>query len=505
MHTVLDPLKRALQIGPQALAVIDGDRQVTYAEFAYRCELLVGALRDLGVTSGERVAILANNSLEFFEAYVGVPSGGMVVVPLNTRHAMPELMYALADSGAKILLTDRPDVGELANTVERVISLSDEYQVLLAAASPVPLGEGVVETDLAGLFYTGGTTGASKGVMLTHRNLIANALSWLASVPQNASDRSLVMAPMFHAAGSNGILAAMWQGALQVPLGTFDPAAVLDLIEQHRINMTLGVPSMLAAIAEEQHANPRDTSSLQVLTHGGSPIATQVLRRTSSAFPSARMIEVYGATETSPLATLLDNEETLVDSPLARSCGRAVVGCHIAVRDSHGNELPTGEVGEVVVAGTNIMKGYWNKPEQTAEVLKHGGYWTGDMGYLDGEGFLFLVDRSKDMIVSGGENVYSTEVEDVLYRHPGVLEAAVFGVPDDTWGEAVHAVVVPRADSPPLDPAELIAFCREYIGGYKVPKGIDVQHAPLPKSGPGKVLKRELRAPFWEGADRAVN
>ena len=505
MQTVVDPLKRALQIGPQALAVIDGKRQVTYAEFAHRCELLVGALRGFGVARGERVAILANNSLEFFEAYVGIPSGGMVVGPLNTRHAMPELVYALADSGAQILLTDRADVGELANMVQRVIFLSDEYEALLAAATPAPLGEGVVETDLAGLFYTGGTTGASKGVMLTHRNLIANALNWLASVPQNASDRSLVMAPMFHAAGSNGILAAMWQGALQVPLGTFDPAAVLDLIEQHRINMTLGVPSMLAAIAEEQHANPRDTSSLQVLTHGGSPIATEVVRRTSSAFPSARMIEVYGATETSPLATLLDDEETLVDSPLARSCGRAVLGCSISVRDTEGNELPTGEVGEVVVAGTNIMQGYWNKPEQTAEVLKHGGYWTGDMGYFDAQGFLFLVDRSKDMIVSGGENVYSTEVEDILYRHPGVLEAAVFGVPDDIWGEAVHAVVVPRADSPPLDPAELIAFCREYIGGYKVPKGIDVQHEALPKSGPGKVLKRELRAPFWEGVDRAVN
>ena len=211
------------------------------------------------------------------------------------------------------------------------------------------------------------------------------------------------------------------------------------------------------------------------------------------------------ATETSPLATLLDDEETLVDSPLARSCGRAVLGCSISVRDTEGNELPAGEVGEVVVAGTNIMLGYWNKPEQTAEVLKHGGYWTGDMGYFDAQGFLFLVDRSKDMIVSGGENVYSTEVEDILYRHPGVLEAAVFGVPDDIWGEAVHAVVVPRADSPPLDPAELIAFCREYIGGYKVPKGIDVQHEALPKSGPGKVLKRELRAPFWEGVDRAVN
>jgi len=214
---------------------------------------------------------------------------------------------------------------------------------------------------------------------------------------------------------------------------------------------------------------------------------------------------VYGATETAPLATMLPHEETLTDDPLARSCGRAVVGCSITVRDVDGNELPRGQVGEVVVAGANIMKGYWNKPEQTADVLKHGGYWTGDMGYLDDNGYLYLVDRSKDMIVSGGENVYSTEVEDVLYRHPGVLEAAVFGVPDDKWGEAVHAVVVPRPEGAGITSDELIAFCREHIGGYKVPKGIDIQHEPLPKSGPGKVLKRELRAPFWAGSDRAVN
>ena len=505
MHTLVDPLKRALQIRPQGLALIDGDREVTYEELAHRCSLLVGALRHLGAESGSRVAILANNGFQYFEAYLGIPAGGMVVVPLNTRHAMPELVYALKDSGANILITDRADLGELADVVEHVISLSDRYEMMLAEAEPALLGEGLAETDLAGLFYTGGTTGASKGVMLTHRNLIANALNWLASVPQTENDRTLVMAPMFHAAGSNGILAAIWQGSLQVPLGTFDPAAVLDLIEKHRVNITLGVPSMLAAMAEEQHANPRDTSSLQVLTHGGSPIATEVIRRASSAFPSAQMIEVYGATETSPLATLLGHEETLMDNVLARSCGRAVVGCNITVRDADGNELPKGEVGEVVVSGTNIMKGYWNKPEQTAAVLKHGGYWTGDLGYLDAEGYLFLVDRSKDMIVSGGENVYSTEVEDILYRHPAILEAAVFGVPDDKWGEAVHAVVVPRPESPSVDPAELIAFCREHIGGYKVPKGIDIQHEPLPKSGPGKVLKRELRAPFWEGADRAVN
>ena len=505
MHTLIDPLRRALQIRPNEVAFADGKRELTYTDFAKRCERLAGALRGLGAKDGERVAILANNSIEYFEAYVGIPSGGLVVVPLNTRHAMPELVYALEDSGAKILITDRDDIGELAGVVDHVLSIPDGYEDLLAAATPVTLGQNIAETDLAGLFYTGGTTGASKGVMLTHRNLIANALNWLASVPQSPSDRTLVMAPMFHAAGSNGILAAIWQGALQVPLGTFDPAAVLDLIEEHRINLSLGVPSMLAAIAEEQHARPRDVSSLELLAHGGSPIATEVIRRTSSAFPSAQLIEVYGATETSPLATLLGHEETLMDDPLARSCGRAVVGCNITVRDPDGNELPTGQVGEVVVAGTNIMKGYWNKPEQTASVLKHGGYWTGDVGYFNEDGYLFLVDRSKDMIVSGGENVYSTEVEDVLYRHPGVLEAAVFGVPDDKWGEAVHAVVVPRPEAGELDAAEIIEFCRSYIGGYKVPKGIDIQQEPLPKSGPGKVLKRELRAPFWQGSDRGVN
>jgi long-chain acyl-CoA synthetase len=492
MHTLIDPLKRALQIRPHEVAFADDHRQLTFTDFASRCARLVGALRGLGAQDGDRVAILANNCIEYFEAYVGIPSGGLVVVPLNTRHAIPELVYALEDSGAKILITDRHNVEGLAEVVDHVIGIPDGYEDLLAAAKPAMLGENIDETDLAGLFYTGGTTGASKGVMLTHRNLIANALNWLASVPQSPADRTLVMAPI-------------WQGALQVPLGTFDPAAVLDLIEKHQINLSLGVPSMLAAIAEEQHARPRDTSSLQLLAHGGSPIATEVIRRTSAAFPSAQLIEVYGATETSPLATLLGHEETLMDDPLARSCGRAVVGCRITVCDSDGNTLPTGEVGEVLVTGTNIMKGYWNKPEQTASVLRYGGYLTGDVGYLNEDGYLFLVDRSKDMIVSGGENVYSTEVEDVLYRHPGVLEAAVFGVPDDKWGEAVHAVVVPRPEAPNLDPSELIAFCREHIGGYKVPKGIDIQLEPLPKSGPGKVLKRELRAPFWEDSDRAVN
>jgi long-chain acyl-CoA synthetase len=242
-----------------------------------------------------------------------------------------------------------------------------------------------------------------------------------------------------------------------------------------------------------------------MIAHGGSPIATEVLRRTHSAFPTAELNEVYGATELAPLCTVLIGEQQFIDDERARSCGRPVVGNEIRILNIDGQPVEQGAIGEVVVRGPNVMQGYWNKPEQTAAVLKDGCYWTGDLGYLDTDGYLYLVDRSKDMIVSGGENVYSTEVEEAIYRHPAVLEAAVFGVPDEQWGEAVWAVVVPRETHHNVNPDEIIDFCREQIAGYKVPKGIDIRSEPLPKSGPGKVLKRELRAPYWEGRDRAVN
>lgn len=504
MHTFADPLRRAVQIAPNKIAVIDEGHSFSFAELYARCCALVGALRVLGINRGDRVAILAGNSHRYLETYLGVPAGGFVVVPLNTRHAQPELKYALEDSGARVLITDR-DPGALADVVEHIISIPEPYESLLADVTESTFGDDPGEDDLAGLFYTGGTTGLAKGVMLSHRNLIANTFNWLTAVPQSADDIFLVMAPMFHAAGSNGILGCIWMTSCQVMLGAFDPAEALDLIEQYRVTESLGVPTMLAAMAEEQRANPRDTSSLRLMAHGGSPIATEVIKRTRSAFPTAGLVEVYGATELSPLATILVDEELLIDDPRARSCGQPVLGNEIRIFDEGGEEVARGEVGEVVVRGTNVMVGYWDKPEQTQAVMKNGRYWTGDLGYMDEDGYVFLVDRSKDMIVSGGENVYSTEVEEVLYQHPAVLEAAAFGVPDEKWGEAVHAVVVPRPEFHNVDPEEIISFCRERIAGYKVPKCIDIRDDPLPKSGPGKVLKRELRAPFWDGQDRSVN
>ena len=504
MHTFADPLRRAVQVAPNRTAVISGNSSFTYAEFHERCMRLAGAMHALGVQRGERVAILAANGHAYLETYVGIAAAGMVIVPLNTRHAEPELEYALRDSGARVLITDR-DPGKLGAVVDHVISIPDSYESALAGAQPVELGTGVSEDDLAGLFYTGGTTGLSKGVMLSHRNLIANTFHWLATVPQQEADRYLIIAPLFHAAGSNSVLGSIWTTGCQITLDAFDPEVALDLIETHGVTATLGVPTMLAAMAEAQHARPRKTGSLRLMAHGGSPVATEVLRRTHNAFPTAQLVEVYGATELSPLATALLGEDQLLDSPRARSCGRPMVGNAVRILNIDGQDVARGEVGEVVVRGPNVMQGYWNKPEQTEAVLKDSGYWTGDLGYMDEDGYVYLVDRSKDMIVSGGENVYCTEVEEVLYQHPAVLEAAAFGVPDEKWGEAVWAVVVPRAEHAKVDPAEIIAFCKQQIAGYKVPKGIDIQHDPLPKSGPGKVLKRELRAPYWEGQERGVH
>ena len=499
MNTFADAINYAAKNHGDSLAVVCEETRLNYKEFVSRCRRLGGALLEAGVRPGDRVAILAANSHQYIEIYLAIPAAGFVVVPLNTRHANPELAYALQDSGTRVLVTDR-DPGDLTSLVERVIRIPDEYEELIAAAEEIDLGTGVTADTLAGIFYTGGTTGKSKGVMLSHGNLTANTRHFRTLSSPAPDDTFLVMAPLFHAAGSNSVAGTVWTGGSQVVLPTFDPRSALDLIERERVSVTLGVPTMIAAICEEQHARPRDTTSVRLVAHGGSPIATETVRRAHEEFPQAELMHVYGATETAPLSTCLRHEEKVLDSERSRSCGSAIPGVDIRITDDNGNMLAAGEVGELEVRGPNVMMAYWNKPEQTAEAMRGDWYRSGDLGYMDDEGYVFLMDRAKDMIVSGGENVYCTEVEEALYKHPAVLQAAVFGVPDEQWGEAVRAAVVLRES---VDSKELIAFCRQHIAGYKVPKAIDIRDEPLPLSGPGKVLKRELRAPFW--ADRDVS
>lgn len=503
MYTIRDPLRRAEQLFGDAEAVACNGRRRTYRELATRVRKVAGILE--GITDpGDRVALWANNSDFYLELFVGIPCANRALVPHNTRWAIPELVYATKDAGARILITDRDPGPELAASVERVIRIdTGDYESLLTEA---PESTPAVTPDtLAGLFYTGGTTGASKGVMLTHANLMANAVHTQLAQPLVGDDRYLTMAPMFHAAGVYCALSVIWVGAANIVQPTFAPDVTLDLIEGERITSAIAVPSMLAAMVESQAKSPRDVSSLRWLSHGASPVAFEVLKRSCELF-DCEHIHLYGATELSPIATVFRHEDRFLSDPQrAKSCGVAPPGVNLQVRDTEGNVMPRGVVGEVTVQGPNVMTGYWNKPEQTQAALDADGWYsTGDVGFLDGDGYLYLVDRSKDMIVSGGENVYCTEVEDAIYTHAGVLEATVFGIPDEQWGEAVHAVVVPR-EGTTLDEATVIKHCRGRIGGYKVPKSVSFQADPLPKSGPGKVLKRELRAPFWDGKDRQIN
>jgi long-chain acyl-CoA synthetase len=495
MATLLTPLRRAAQVGSTRTAVTCGGLELTYGQTWDRCRRLVGALRAVGVQEGDRVAVVGPNCHRYLEIYQAVPGAGMSIVPLNARHAPAELRYGLVDSAAKVLFSGIGDAG-LGDTVEHVFDLGDGYEELLASACPADAPEDLSEDSVAGLFYTGGTTGAAKGVMLTHRNLLANAMHFSMCWPFTVDTTWLVAAPLFHAAGSLAVLATVWNAGRQVLLPAFDPARALDLIESQGVTATLVVPTMLAAISDEQLARPRDVSSLRFLSHGGSPCATETLRRAHAAFPAAELLHIYGATETAPIATLMPHEQRLLGTPRERSCGQPAVGVEVAVLDVDGARCSLGEVGELTVRGANVMVGYWNKPAETAAALVNGWYRTGDLGYQDDEGYVYLVDRAKDMIVTGGENVYSTEVEDALYHHPAVLEAAVFGIPDPHWGEAVHAVVVPRT---PVGVDELLTHCRSRIAGYKIPKAVELRSEPLPKSGAGKVLKRELREPYWSG------
>ena len=504
--TIAAALERTRHTSAHRTALLCGDRSITYAGLAERCDRVGAAMASLGLVPGDRVAILAANCHRYVEAYMGVPAAGLVLLPLNTRLAVPELAAIIGAARPKVLITDR-DPGALADAVARVVTF-EEWDVLLdhaESASVAPSAPGapdVEESDLALLYFTGGTTGRPKGVMLSHRNLVANSFHKTLACRFQPDDVYLAVAPFFHVAGTAPLVGLLWMGGSFVILPAFDPATSLDAIERHRVTVAIPVPTMVAALVAEQVARPRNVTSLRLLGHAGSPITTDLLRRAHETFPDAELTQFYGATETASIVTCMPHEERHLEGGRLGSVGQPAVGVEVAVLDADGQRCPSGVAGEVIVRGPNVMVGYWEDRGATEAVFVDGWYRSGDVGYLDEEHYLYLLDRAKDMIVTGGENVYSLEVEDALGSHPAVLEVAVFGVPDDRWVEAVHAVVVVRDPSLVTDTleAELREHCRIAIAGFKVPKAITIQLEPLPKSGPGKVLKRELRAPYWDRA-----
>ena len=512
-------LRRALQINPNGLAIVCGERRKTWRDVGDRVARLAAGIRALGAQPGDRVAVLSLNSDRYLELYLAAGWSGTVIVPLNIRWSPLENEDAMRDCRANILFADKAfaSVGTTLAKATPGLKLvyaddgetpagMENYEALITQNQPIADAMRKRD-DLAGIFYTGGTTGRSKGVMLSHGNLMANAFNALSEGLWPSTTIYLHAAPMFHLANGAAMYSVLLSGGSNVVIQGFTPDGVATAIQKERVTDVLLVPTMIQMFVDHQKLGEYDLSSLTGIAYGASVISDAVLSRAMKALPNVQFTQAYGMTELSPIATLLHWKEHIGAGRAKgrhRGAGRATLGCEVKIVDADDKVVPSGTVGEIAVRGDNVMMGYWERPEETARAIVDGWMHTGDGGYIDEHGFVFVVDRVKDMIISGGENVYSTEVENALALHPAVAQCAVFGIPSEQWGEQVHAVVVTKPDAE-ADAASLIAFCKERIAGYKCPRSVEIRGEPLPLSGAGKILKRELRRPYWENRQRMVS
>jgi len=508
-------LEKAVSLYAQKEAVVSEGKRFTYAGLARRVYKLADFLRSVGIKKGDCVAILHENSHQFLEAYFSTAQIGAILNPLNTRLSPKELAFILKDSGATILIASRrftssvKTLSELEIELKQVIWTGDGDETRLCSeigyedvlrektSKPPPLSE-VSDDDVAHLYYTSGTTGEPKGVMLTHKNVCTHALATIGELRLNDTDSWIHVAPLFHLADAWATFAITWVGARHITVPDFDPPLVLEAMENERATITNMIPSMWNMLVNTAAVNSYDFSSLRIVLSGGAPIAPDLVRKIMRTF-KCDYIQTYGMTETCPYLTLSILKESLTRlSPEEQfvykaKTGRPMIGVLLKVVKDNGEEVKPNnkEVGEIIVKGDIVTQGYWKRPKETAAAIKGGWLYTGDLAVVDREGYVNIVDRKKDMIVTGGENVYSTEVENVLYSHPAILEAAVIGVPDSKWGEAVKAVVV-LGEGKEATEEEIIKYCKDHIAHYKAPKSVDLISG-LPKTGSGKICKKRLR------------
>jgi long-chain acyl-CoA synthetase len=495
-----------------------GERTVTYAEMDAASSRVAQALAAGGVQAQDRIAFLDKNGIEYFEVLFGGGKLNAVNVAVNWRLAPAEMAHAINDARAKILFVGPefyPHVGEIAgklDTVETIVALGDHprhetYAAWAGRHRAEDPGVAPAPDDTAMQLYTSGTTGLPKGAMLTNANLGALVPHVSAPWSLDATAVAAVAMPLFHIGGSGWALCAMWNGAHSILFREFVPQEIVQALVRHRVTNALFVPAMLQFLCAVPGAADGDYSALRSIVYGAAPITDEVLTRAMATFRCA-FIQVYGLTETTGAITELgfaDHDPGGPRARLLRSAGKPYPWVELRIVDPDtGRDRPAGEVGELWTRSVQNMKGYWNKPEETARAFAPGGWLrTGDAGFVDGEGYVFLTDRVKDMIISGGENVYPAEVENALAGHPDVADVAVIGVPHETWGETVKAVVVPRPGAEP-DPRGIIAYARQRLAGYKCPTSVDFV-ASLPRNPSGKLLKRELREPYWRGHPRRIH
>jgi long-chain acyl-CoA synthetase len=497
--------------------------QGTFATHLDRLLRLVHSVRIvLGIEPGDRFGVLAMNGHEYLELYHAAMFGAGIINPLNTRFTPIELAYVLNDSDSRVVFIDPAFAPLLARAVaegarvDKVVVIGGEsadgvsgpdatlgYEDLLVVGRPVMPPE-PEEEDAAILMYTGGTTGFPKGALLEQRAEVLNVHHVLAAIGLREERRFLFQSPMFHAALVAGVLGIPATGATSVTIPAFEPGLVLRAIEEQAIDTTMVIPIMLSMLEQAEEFSPERLKSLRQIVYGASPISQDLVVRWLHMLPDTDFLQGYGMTEAASALTFLGPEDHRHGGSALTAAGRPLFGIELQITDSLGNALPRGDTGEVCARGGNLMREYWRKPEETEAAMRDGWYRTGDMGFVDEHGLLHLTDRMKDMIVTGGENVYSIEVENALGSHPAVAEVAVIGIPSDKWGEAVHAIVVLHHDTK-ATMEELVAHARKVLAGFKVPKSMEFRDGPLPLSGAFKPLKRELRRGYWEDQERRVS
>ena len=503
---------------PNNVALIQGDRTQTWGQLYERSCMVANALKAAGVGAQDRVAFLDKNGIDHFEVFYACGLLNAVSVDINWRLAAPEVAYIVNDSQAKVLVVG-PDfvpildaiAGDITNVKTIVVigghAKFPSFEEFSNSGAKTDPGTDSAPGDVAFQLYSSGTTGRPKGVMLTNNNFFA--LIPFAAEIWKFTDRTvnLIAMPLFHIGGGGWATAGMALGAKSVIVRDVNPAELVTLIGKHRITHGFLVPVLLQFMLMVPEVEKADYTSLELIAYGASPISEEVLSASMKTFKT-NFMQVYGLTETTGATTILMPEDHDLTGPkrkLLRSCGKVVPGMLLRVVDSEtGKDVPVGEVGEIWVKGGQVMKGYWNMPEETAKSINSDGWFkTGDAAYLDEDNFVYIFDRVKDMIVSGGENVYPAEVENALMGHPAIADVAVIGVPDEKWGEVPKAMVVRKPDVAVTED-DIIAFAKEHLAGFKCPKSVSWVDA-LPRNPSGKILKKDLRAPFWEGRTRKVN
>ncbi|WP_417722479.1 long-chain-fatty-acid--CoA ligase [Salipiger sp.] len=512
-------VRQAVTANPQGIATVFEDRSRSWTQVADRVARLSGALRGLGLEAGDFVAVLSMNNDRYVELFYAIPHAGGCFAPMNVRWSEAENAYALRDCNARMLFVGTDFVEQARKLaaefpLRAMIYMGEgavpegmlSYEALIADTAPAEdAGRG--GEDMYAVFYTGGTTGDPKGVAFTHQALCSATLAYLCMLPDIEDLSFAYVGGFFHFSASSAALYITLTGGTHVVLPKFEPVPMMRAITEHKVTNAVMVPTMITMMLNHPDFAHYDLSSLRTLVYGGSPMPRELMEEASKKLPGWRFYQIYGMTETGGFASMLRWRDHVFDGPTAHRIGaggQPAPGVEIRIVDPEtGAERPRGEAGEIIMRSDYLMKEYLGKPEETAKALRDGWMFSGDAGHMDADGYVYVADRVKDMIVTGGENVYSIEVERALYSHPAVMQAAVIGIPSEAWGEEVHGIVVPRPGHS-ASAEDLIAHCRTRIGGYKCPKSITFRDEPLPVGPAGKVQKNVLRDPFWEGRSRKI-